>query len=880
MIMSRMPKIIQLLCVFGMMIFVGSLTQDQVAATDARNFNPGRIIDDGIFTNSNAMSVQDIQNFLDSKVTCDTWGAKTSELGEGTRRQWMANRGIQPPFRCVTDYYENPSTKENNYSKNDRPAGSISAAQIVYNYSKQFNINPQVIIATLQKENGMITDEWPTPKQFTEAMGFACPDNVAPGAPACDPAYKSFASQVYQAARHFRGYIDNSPGWYIPYNTGSNSILWNPNQSCGRSTVNIENRATVALYSYTPYRPNQPALNAQYGLGDDCSAYGNRNFYLYFSDWFGSTTLYNGQIILSQELSVTSTSGNGMVYQGDTITGTFEVSNTASFETSAGGIGLCARLDGQNYDIGFKHQNILPANSKTSLSFSKKIDRPGSLDIFICSYNESMGGWAATAANYPYNQTSSMLRSITKSVAANPIITSGVSISPSTPVAGQPTTATITLTNVSPVAVSAGSIVIAARDPQGNNVDFPADPELIIPGNGSVTYSKTRSFSNTGEYRFFIANLKDGQWSTNYPISNNTVTKTGSFEVKDNPLVSSGLELSVSNPASGQMTTVTFVIQNASPTPMNIGQILVAARDPQGNNVDFPADSNVTVPANGAYTYSKTKAFTEVGTYKMFIANYSNNKWDMNYPKSISTNITRSSTFNVKDNPLVISGISTSPTQPVAGQPVTAEMSIRNDSSSPVNIGQMLIAARDQKGSNIDFPADSDVTIAANSTYVYSKTKTLNTSGEYTLFIANFRNSQWSMNYPKSNSSSVIRKTTLNVKDNPLVTEGITIQPASPLKDQDTTASVTLRNDSSSPVSVGMLVIAARDPQGNNVDFPADTELIIPANSTVTYTKTRQFNTSGIYNFFLSSYKDGKWSREYPKSLNSSIIRTLTKTIN
>src|SRR5699024_261440 len=38
-----------------------------------------------------------------------------------------------------------------------------------------------------------------------------------------------------------------------------------------------------------PYQPNRAALNAGYGTGDGCSAYGNRNFYNYFTDWFGST---------------------------------------------------------------------------------------------------------------------------------------------------------------------------------------------------------------------------------------------------------------------------------------------------------------------------------------------------------------------------------------------------------------------------------------------------------------------------------------------------------------------------------------------------------------------------------------------------------------
>ncbi len=265
-------------------LFIGGTA----SAADARNFNPGRIIDDAVFTNSDSMTVQQIQNFLNSKVACDTYGKKRSELGGGTRAQWLASKGISTPITCLRDYYENPSNGANNYGK-AIPAGAISAAEIIYNYSRQFNINPQVIIVTLQKENGLITDEWPTPKQYSESMGFGCPDNVAPGAPACDPAYGSFSTQVYQAARHFRGYINNTPGWWIPFSTGNNSIRWSPAASCGSSTVNIQNRSTVALYSYTPYRPNQAALNAQYGMGDSCSAYGNRNFYLYFSDWFGTT---------------------------------------------------------------------------------------------------------------------------------------------------------------------------------------------------------------------------------------------------------------------------------------------------------------------------------------------------------------------------------------------------------------------------------------------------------------------------------------------------------------------------------------------------------------------------------------------------------------
>ena len=51
----------------------------------------------------------------------------------------------------------------------------------------------------------------------------------------------------------------------------------------------IQNQATAGLYNYTPYQPNAAALAAGYG-GDACSAYGNRNFWNDFTDWFGPTT--------------------------------------------------------------------------------------------------------------------------------------------------------------------------------------------------------------------------------------------------------------------------------------------------------------------------------------------------------------------------------------------------------------------------------------------------------------------------------------------------------------------------------------------------------------------------------------------------------------
>lgn len=62
-------------------------------------------------------------------------------------------------------------------------------------------------------------------------------------------------------------------------------------QSSGGTNVSIENLATAGLYNYTPYQPNQSALNNLYGSGDSCGAYGNRNFWRLFNDWFGPTSV-------------------------------------------------------------------------------------------------------------------------------------------------------------------------------------------------------------------------------------------------------------------------------------------------------------------------------------------------------------------------------------------------------------------------------------------------------------------------------------------------------------------------------------------------------------------------------------------------------------
>lgn len=258
----------------------------KVAAVSTSDWKAGYIISDPLFFNGNAMSIDKIQAFLNGQVgSCDTWGNKIYS-GNTTRAQYGTSIGVPPPYICVKDFYENPTTHATNFNPSASiPVGAKSAAQIIYEASVRYNINPQVILVTIKKEaaNNLLSDDWPFLSQYRSAMGYGCPD-TAP----CDAEYYGFYNQVENAAKQFRRYA-NYPQEYR-YKTGqTNFIQYNPNAACSGTNVLIESQATAGLYNYTPYQPNAAALANLYGTGDSCSAYGNRNFWRIWSDWFGST---------------------------------------------------------------------------------------------------------------------------------------------------------------------------------------------------------------------------------------------------------------------------------------------------------------------------------------------------------------------------------------------------------------------------------------------------------------------------------------------------------------------------------------------------------------------------------------------------------------
>lgn len=251
-------------------------------AADLSRFQAGNIISDAVFYNGSAMNSTQVQNFLNERVPVCT--INNGQPSHAAGAQWGSTYISNVCLKNYTQTTPNMAAQPG-YCAAYQGAKNETAAAIITKIGIACNISQKVLLVLLEKEQSLISDSWPTVRQINQATGFACYDNGQP----CVQEYSGFFYQVWSAARQFQRY-GNPPFTWYPVGQTSN-ILYQANRpDCGTKPVFIQNRATAALYYYTPYTPNDAALAAGYGTGDGCSAYGNRNFYQLYVDWFGSTS--------------------------------------------------------------------------------------------------------------------------------------------------------------------------------------------------------------------------------------------------------------------------------------------------------------------------------------------------------------------------------------------------------------------------------------------------------------------------------------------------------------------------------------------------------------------------------------------------------------
>ncbi len=226
-------------------------------------YNSSLLISDNTFSDTGAMGLQDIQDFLNSKNS----GIKN----------YFDVENCNPPTPTSPDPYAASYYPHCGYS--------VSSSVIIYDAAHAYGINPRVLLATMQKEQSLITTPNPSQSQINCAMGY----NSCGG-------FSGFFSQVDNGAWALRTYYElmNNRNWwgYTPasYPCKNASSLYSTGLYPGRTvtfanpggvakTVTLGSSGTAAFYCYTPH----------VGPYSETGYSGSYNFVVYFELWWGST---------------------------------------------------------------------------------------------------------------------------------------------------------------------------------------------------------------------------------------------------------------------------------------------------------------------------------------------------------------------------------------------------------------------------------------------------------------------------------------------------------------------------------------------------------------------------------------------------------------
>lgn len=257
--------------IFSFLITISLLLPSISFAQIDTSFDPNKLIDDRVFSDTQTFGGADgIQKFLESKnsILANTSPEFIEKLKE-------------PSITLLKQTLEDPRP---NLPRNR------TAAELIWDAGQQSGLNPQVILVTLQKEQGLITNHQnDSPEKLQRAldfaMGFDCPDSSGCSQSFFPGFYFQLFGNVDSGGNRYLGAAKslmksfNSPSGRgpvvngVPAKVGDsitlNNTLGGYDNVPAQSVVTLFNKATTALYRYTPHVFN-----------------GNYNFVKYFNDWF------------------------------------------------------------------------------------------------------------------------------------------------------------------------------------------------------------------------------------------------------------------------------------------------------------------------------------------------------------------------------------------------------------------------------------------------------------------------------------------------------------------------------------------------------------------------------------------------------------------
>lgn len=155
---------------------------------------------------------------------------------------------------AIKDFLQTKEGTLKNYKAADLDGKIKSAAEIIFNASQLCKINPQILLALLQKEQSLIENPAPSQYNYDWATGYARCDDCDPNDPAIIK-FKGFTKQVYSAAERFQWYLEqyakNENTWLKQ--AGKTYEFLQTYQTPPSYKITLANQATASLYNYTPY---------------------------------------------------------------------------------------------------------------------------------------------------------------------------------------------------------------------------------------------------------------------------------------------------------------------------------------------------------------------------------------------------------------------------------------------------------------------------------------------------------------------------------------------------------------------------------------------------------------------------------------------------
>ncbi len=667
-------------------------------------YEGGNLIDNSSFLNSGAMSKESIQSFLSSKggaiasrnfvLNCDAAGAQAKQI--------YVSLGAP----C-------------NYN--------VPASHVIYYSSQVYGINPQVILATMQKEQSLITATNPTERQFSQAMGYGCPTSGS-----CSDS-SNFFWQVDNATWVLRFHYERARGnnswWYTSssWTCGTEKNYYKPNLYPGQEvrfydgdgvhyrTHYLVNAATSSFYCYTPHAYNNPqGLYGRAPFGTVGQYYsGSYNFVYYFELWFDPSSRIATGVTMTNISQPDATPA-----KGQTVSYRMSLTNNLNETLVLSAVGIVGRagsLTGANRDFNWVGPVTLQPGGTQEFTFTTMIQDTGPVYAWPAVLYE--GSYTH------YNNWGIAMDSHNPNIS----LTSPLASTVTAPVVGQTATLSATVKNNEDQAINMSALGIPVRYYGSYRYDTGwIGRGADLQPNATQAVSGDIVFDKAGPYKAWLSGIIANQYTTLAPDLNFTV---------NNPTPEFGLtytERPNVSPLFGETLTTTFKLKNNSGARMTLDAIGVVGRfgNPyDGPNSDFGWVGPVTFEIGAEKTYTFTRPVTDTQNYYAWVAiNYQgryihyNNWGSLIVPRMPNITATTPLTIN--------SGVT-----PTVGQTVNVTTTIKNNESTAISYGAIGIPARYYDRYNYDATGQVGAgTLAAGASITVSGTIKFDKSGPYTVW--------------------------------------------------------------------------------------------------------------------------------------------------